>query len=197
VEATEKQLETLGKNLKKNNVSLDLVSFGEVEENNAKLTKLLQAVNSNETSHLVEVPVGPKLLSDVLLSSPIITPEGEAPMAGGGGDGGAGFEFGINPAEDPELALALRISMEEERARQQKAEGGDAKPEGEAGAAATGDSTAAPAAAGGPTPQQQQEVQQQLRLRLRLPKLLRTQPFLRQWEVWRWMTWTRSCARLC
>lgn len=149
VEATEKQLETLGKNLKKNNVSLDLVSFGEVEENNAKLTKLIQAVNSNETSHLVEIPVGPKLLSDVLLSSAIITPEGEAPMAGGGGGDGAGFEFGINPAEDPELALALRISMEEERARQQKAEGGDAKPEGEAGAASTGDASAAPAAAGG------------------------------------------------
>jgi 26S proteasome regulatory subunit N10 len=150
VEATEKQLETLGKNLKKNNVSLDLVSFGEVEENKAKLEKLLQAVNSNETSHLVEIPVGPKLLSDVLLSSPIITPEGEAPMAGGGGGGdGAGFEFGINPAEDPELALALRISMEEERARQQKADGGEAKPEGEAGAATTGEAAATPAAAGG------------------------------------------------
>merc|ERR1719506_2975537 len=101
VQATEKELETLGKNLKKNNVSLDLVSFGEVEENNTKLDKLIAAVNSNETSHLVEIPVGPKLLSDVLLSSAIITPEGEAPMAGGGGDGGAGFEFGINPAEDP------------------------------------------------------------------------------------------------
>merc|ERR1719159_2270777 len=32
VVATEKELETLGKNLKKNNVSLDLVSFGEVDE---------------------------------------------------------------------------------------------------------------------------------------------------------------------
>merc|ERR1719428_1008064 len=149
VEATEKQLETLGKNLKKNNVSLDLVSFVRVEDREVKLTKLIQAVNSNETSHLVEIPVGPKLLSDVLLSSAIITPEGEAPMAGGGGGDGAGFEFGINPAEDPELALALRISMEEERARQQKAEGGDAKPEGEAGAASTGDASAAPAAAGG------------------------------------------------
>merc|ERR1719277_1108313 len=78
IAASEKELETLGKNLKKNNVSLDLVSFGEVEENTAKLEKLLSAVNSNDTSHIVEVPVGPKLLSDVLLSSPIVNPDGEA-----------------------------------------------------------------------------------------------------------------------
>merc|ERR1719486_872586 len=64
---TEKELETLGKNLKKNNVSLDLVSYGEVDENAAKLDKLLTAVNSSDTSHLVAVPVGPKMLSDVLV----------------------------------------------------------------------------------------------------------------------------------
>lgn len=144
VTASEKELEALGKNLKKNSVALDLVSFGEVEENAPKLEKLMNALNSNDTSHLLEAPVGPKLLSDVLLSSPIINPDGEA----GGGDGGAGFEFGINPQEDPELALALRISMEEERARQQAVEGGDggaaAAAGGGAAEAATG--TAAPGA---------------------------------------------------
>lgn len=145
VTATEKELEALGKNLKKNSVALDLVSFGEVEENAPKLEKLMNALNSNDTSHLLEAPVGPKLLSDVLLSSPIINPDGEA----GGGDGGAGFEFGINPQEDPELALALRISMEEERARQQAVEGGDpaAAPAGEAAAP-----TAAPATTATPAP---------------------------------------------
>merc|ERR1719384_668875 len=82
---TEKELETLGKNLKKNNVSLDLISFGEVEENTAKLEKLLNTVNSNDSSHMVEIPVGPKLLSDVLLSSVIINPDGEIPAGAGGG----------------------------------------------------------------------------------------------------------------
>jgi len=146
VTATEKELEALGKNLKKNSVALDLVSFGEVEENAPKLEKLMNALNSNDTSHLLEAPVGPKLLSDVLLSSPIINPDGEA----GGGDGGAGFEFGINPQEDPELALALRISMEEERARQQAVEGGDgaaAASAAEAPQAAATATDAAPAAA--------------------------------------------------
>lgn len=144
VVASDKELETLGKNLKKNNVSIDLVSFGEVEENAAKLQKLLTAVNSNETSHMLEVPVGPKLLSDVLLSSVIISPDGEAGGAAGLG-GEAGFEFGINPNDDPELALALRISMEEERARQQQHDNASAPvAQGAAGAAGEGASVGAP-----------------------------------------------------
>jgi len=146
ISATERELEVLGKNLKKNNVSLDLVSFGEVEENQAKLEKLLTAVNSGDSSHIVEVPVGPKLISDVLLSSAILS-DGEGIPAGLGGDGGdaAGFEFGIDPATDPELALALRISMEEERARQQVADGG-APAAGDAAAALAAEGAAAPAA---------------------------------------------------
>jgi len=117
VTASEKELETLGKNLKKNNVSLDLVSFGEVDENKVKLEKLLNAVNSSDTSHLVAIPVGPGMISDVLISSPILSDGENIPMGGGGG-GGDGFDFGIDANADPELALALRISMEEERARQ-------------------------------------------------------------------------------
>lgn len=146
--ASEKELETLGKNLKKNNVSLDIVSFGEVEENAPKLEKLLAAVNSNDTSHILEVPVGPKLLSDVLLSSAIVNPDGEAGVGGGGG-GEQGFEFGINPNDDPELALALRISMEEERARQQQRQAAEGGAPAEGAAAAAG---GAPAAEAQPAP---------------------------------------------
>jgi len=151
VTATERELEVLGKNLKKNNVSLDLVSFGEVDENTAKLDKLLNAVNSGDTSHVLTVPVGPKLISDVLLSSPILS-DGEVPMGDAAGPGAnAGFEFGIDPAADPELALALRISMEEERARQQVADGG-APAEGGAAALAAGEGAAAAPAEGAAAP---------------------------------------------
>jgi len=149
VTASDKELETLGKNLKKNSVALDLVSFGEVEENAPKLEKLMNALNSSDTSNLLEAPVGPKLLSDLLLSSPIINPDGEAGAAGG--EGGNGFEFGINANDDPELALALRISMEEERARQQQTEGG-APAEGAAPAAAPDAAPAAAAPAAAPAP---------------------------------------------
>ena len=59
------------------------------------------------------IPPGPHVLSDILISSPIIS-------GGESSSGGGGFEFGVDPSLDPELALALRISMEEEKARQEK-----------------------------------------------------------------------------
>eukprot|EP00392_Amoebophrya_sp_AT5.2_P017952 g18381.t1 len=128
IEATEKQLETVGKNLKKNNVSLDVVSFGEIEDNRAKLEKLIQACNSNDTSHLVEVEL-PKILSDAILSSSICFGEGGGP--GAAAPGGDNFELGVDPNNDPELALALRISMEEARRREEgTAEAAGAPPAG-------------------------------------------------------------------
>eukprot|EP00850_Spirogloea_muscicola_P002431 SM000009S23560 [mRNA] locus=s9:718272:721298:+ [translate_table: standard] len=130
-------LVAMGKKLKKNNVALDIVSFGEEDNGKAeKLEALLAAVNSNDNSHLVHVPSGPNVLSDVLISSPIFTGDGEggsgfaaaaaagaaaAAAAGGAGASGAGYDFGVDPNLDPELALALRVSMEEERARQEAA----------------------------------------------------------------------------
>ncbi|KAJ0969951.1 hypothetical protein J5N97_022828 [Dioscorea zingiberensis] len=118
-------LEAIGKKLKKNNVALDIVDFGESDdEKPEKLEALLNAVNNNNTSHIVHVPPGPNALSDVLISTPIFTGDGE----GGSGFAAAaaaasagGFDFGVDPNVDPELALALRVSMEEERARQEAA----------------------------------------------------------------------------
>ena len=103
-------------------VNIDIVNFGEDEENADILNKFITTINGKEGtgSHLVTIPPGPHL-SDALVSSPIVQGEdGGGAMAGAGA---AGFEFGVNPDDDPELALALRVSMEEQRARQQ-AEGG-------------------------------------------------------------------------
>lgn len=152
IESTEKDLVQMGKSLKKNNVSLDIVSFGEIEQNKEKLEKLLAACNSNDTSHLVEVPVGQRLLSDVVLTSAICMGEGGGGGGGGGAAAGGNFEFGVNPETDPELALALRISMEEERRRQEGASGapaaeGGAAPPAEGGSAPAAGSNAPPAAA--------------------------------------------------
>lgn len=63
-----KMLEMIGKKLKKNNVAVDIVNFGEEDEGkNEKLEALLNAVNNNDTSHMVQVPSGPNALSDVLI----------------------------------------------------------------------------------------------------------------------------------
>ena len=56
--------------------------------------------HTRASSHLITASPGP-LLSDVLLSSSILTDEDGAPLA----PMGQGFEFGIDPGEDPELAM--------------------------------------------------------------------------------------------
>lgn len=63
-----KVLELIGRKLKKNSVSLDIVYFGEEDEEKAeKIEALLAAVNNNDSSHIVHVPPGPSALSDVLI----------------------------------------------------------------------------------------------------------------------------------
>ncbi|URE30126.1 26S proteasome non-atpase regulatory subunit [Musa troglodytarum] len=124
-----KTLEAIGRKLKKNSVALDVVNFGESDDGKPeKLEALITAVNNNDSSHIVHVPAGQNALSDVLISTPIVTGDGDegsgfaaAAAAAAGAGGPSEFDFGVDPNVDPEMALALRISMEEERARQEAA----------------------------------------------------------------------------
>ena len=123
IEETEKELKTLAKKMKKGNISVDFILFGDLDddETKTKLEKFNEEVKGSEGSHFVVIPPSSKLLSDQLVSSPILL--GENSSSGGGGGMGGGneeFEFGFDPALEPELALALRMSMEEEKARQEK-----------------------------------------------------------------------------
>lgn len=124
-----KALVKAGKGLKKNNVAIDVVAMGELEENEEKLKELVNAANGSggeQTCHLVTIPEG-SLPSDILIGTPVVH-GGDVPMGGGGvgspvgGSGGNDFaEYGgVDPNLDPELAMVLRISMEEERARQER-----------------------------------------------------------------------------
>jgi 26S proteasome regulatory subunit N10 len=126
-----------GRQLKKNNVSIDVVAMGELEVNEDKLKELVDAANgrteegAERSCHLVTIPAG-VLPSDVLASSPIVhggsggsafAASAAAAAATGdfGGGGNAFAEYGgVDPNMDPELAMALRVSMEEERARQER-----------------------------------------------------------------------------
>ncbi|KAL0449716.1 UNVERIFIED_CONTAM: 26S proteasome non-ATPase regulatory subunit [Sesamum latifolium] len=102
VKYDKKVLELIGRKLKKNSVALDIVNFGEEDEGKrAKLEALLAAVNNNDSSHIVHVPPGPSALSDVLISTPIFTGDGER---------GSGF-----------AAAAAAAAAGEERARQEAA----------------------------------------------------------------------------
>ncbi|XP_055535170.1 26S proteasome non-ATPase regulatory subunit 4 [Wyeomyia smithii] len=114
----EGELVKLAKKLKKEKVNVDIVSFGDHQKNNDVFTSFINVLNGKDGtgSHLVCVPRG-SVLSEALISSPIIQGEDGT---GAAGLGGAGFEFGVDPNEDPELALALRVSMEEQRQRQEE-----------------------------------------------------------------------------
>ncbi|KAJ1971318.1 proteasome regulatory particle base subunit rpn10, partial [Dimargaris xerosporica] len=135
IETDEKTLVRLAKKLKKNNIAVDFVNFGEITENESKLEAFITNINSNDNSHLVTIPPGPHILSDLIRTSPILGGDGSGAGGSGygGGDGGD-FEFGVDPSLDPELAMALRMSMEEEQARQAaakaQAQGGGSGGEG-------------------------------------------------------------------
>lgn len=145
VETDEKSLVKLAKKMKKNNVAVDIINFGQDQENTSKLEAFIENVNSGDNSHLVTIPPGPHLLSDLLLSSPILQgDDGGAGYSGGAGAGGGNsFEFGVDPNLDPELALALRMSLEEEKARLEAEQAADKKP---------GESSDAPATTSAPAP---------------------------------------------
>ncbi|RQM05082.1 hypothetical protein DH86_00003655, partial [Scytalidium sp. 3C] len=61
----EKVLVKLAKKMKKNNVSIDFVAFGELDDDvTKKLTAFNENVKSGDGSHLAIIPPGPGLLSD-------------------------------------------------------------------------------------------------------------------------------------
>lgn len=139
----------LGKNLKKNNVSVDVVNIGLEGENQAKIDAFIGAVNSNDSSRVLHVAPGQNL-ADALMNSNIYMERDGA--ATGSADAGLN---GVDPAADPELAMALRVSMEEELARQaaaraaeENAGSGEEQGKAEDKPAASGEASASSAAAG-------------------------------------------------
>ncbi|KAI1436586.1 von Willebrand factor type A domain-containing protein [Xylaria sp. CBS 124048] len=124
VDDEEKKLVSLAKKMKKLNVDVDFILFGDLDENGnqKKLEAFNNTVKSSGNSHLVVIPPSGKLLSDQLFSTPIFGDAAAATAGGSGAESGGDFGgFDFDPSTDPELALALRMSMEEENARQAKA----------------------------------------------------------------------------
>lgn len=71
-------------------------------------------------SHFLAVQPGPRLLSDMIISSEVMGLDGfggggsggmDVEGGGSGGGGGGGFEFGVDPDMDPELAM-VRLSLQ-------------------------------------------------------------------------------------
>ena len=154
IEENKDDLVKLGLRMKKNGVACDVINFGEVHENTAKLEAFISSVNRDDNSRMETIPPGPHILSDMLLSSPIVgmggagvssSPSGTGGAATGG-EGGGDFEFGVDPSLDPELAMAIRLSLEEEKRRQERekqSSGTSSTEQQPAGSSSTTESTSA------------------------------------------------------
>jgi len=126
ISVDESELVAVGKKLRKCNVAVDVVSFGDIEANEAKLAAFMGAVNKNNNSNLVTVEPGANL-SDVLCGTAIFNQDGPASGSGFAAAAAAaqsqaamhGFGDMGDMGDDPALMMALRISLEEERARQE------------------------------------------------------------------------------
>lgn len=145
----DRDMTKLGKQLRKNDVAIDVVNFGH-PENVPLLTSLVDNCNKSGNSHLVDITYGMNI-ADTIITSPVVAfDSGDAAMPGDGGEGAgagqatggasAGGRFaeygGIDPNLDPELAMAIRISLEEAKnadgqegeAQNKPAEGETAQP---------------------------------------------------------------------
>lgn len=129
--ASKDELTSVGKKLRKCNVAVDVISFGDIEQNSEKLEAFVAAVNKNDNSNIVTVPPG-AIIADVLLSTRVFMADdnitngassfaaaaaaasSQAAVRGYARDGAI-----ADGADDPALMLALRVSLEEERARQE------------------------------------------------------------------------------
>jgi len=151
VMADQEALVKLGKKLKKNGVAVDVVSFGESVESEAKIQAFIEAVSSDSNSHMVTVPPGTNILSDVVLTSAIISEDGGAgaPMADVGSSSAVATGDGayVDQNLDPELAMAIRISMQEEEERQRRVAAEAAAADGQSADNAAGSDAPAPEAA--------------------------------------------------
>lgn len=123
----EKSIVKLAKKMKKNNINIDIIAFGDPDDaTEKKLREFHEQVMSAEGSFFQVIPPGPNLLSDTLISTSLLANDGAGVSSGGGPSGGDAtmgdnqYEFGVNPEIDPELALALRMSFEEDEARKAK-----------------------------------------------------------------------------
>jgi len=120
----EQELVKLAKKLKKENVNVDIVNFGEDECNVELLAKFIETLNGKNNDpqcNLVNVPAGGNLNDGVRRSRICGNDDNTGGAAGAGGmDDMGGEDWMDDPNMDPDLALALRVSLEESRARQQQ-----------------------------------------------------------------------------
>lgn len=112
IEEYKNDLKKLLKKLKKNNIALKIINFGEVESNTAFWSDISADFSDDDVISVINfMPDGGMLLWEQINSY--------SQFNSGGDNENAFMEYGgIDPSMDPELAMALRMSLEDEQQRQ-------------------------------------------------------------------------------
>ena len=122
IKNTMKEIQNVARYLRKNNVAVDIVSFGHVDENRELLNELLKVVKNENNSSIIEVPVGGYLM-DSLCNSPIL---GSEQMMNDYGINTNNNNQNINQQGvgmsdfERELNLAMQLSIEEMKKQEEK-----------------------------------------------------------------------------
>jgi 26S proteasome regulatory subunit N10 len=123
IKHSKEDLVQLGKKLKKYGVAVDIISFGNVDENKEHLKEFLDTVNNGNNSSMVEVPVGFYLIDSLFSSSLMNEGFGDVQMENQMNLGEQNIPSSNNVNQqsggmtqfERDMALAMQQSLEEER----------------------------------------------------------------------------------
>jgi len=119
IKHSEDELVAIGKKLKKNNIAVNIISYGNCDINDDKLDKFINAANNNNNSSKVSVFPGANIL-DVLITSSIIGADMDDMMGNmGGGEGQQGGNVMPQSQFDIDMQKAYELSNEEEKKRRE------------------------------------------------------------------------------
>lgn len=102
-------LREIGRMYKKYKIMIDVINFGETTTNQERLEALIEEADTDKTSHIVTIPQGPHSLSDLVMSSEVLSEQSEGPSAAPE----SGFGFGGMDVDDEQLQLAIQLSQQE------------------------------------------------------------------------------------
>ena len=110
-------LMVLARKLKKNNIAVDIVSFGNIEDNKERLEKFISLVNNSNNSNLTEIPQGYYIV-DYLLTTPLMAMGMEnfnnIDQPAGNNANNAGAGVGMSQF-DKDIQAAMQMSMNENK----------------------------------------------------------------------------------
>lgn len=129
IKHSEEELLAVGKKLKRNSIAVNIIAYGNLDDNRGKLDKFINLVNNNNNSTVVYVEPGFAIVDSLFSSTLMSQNQDQMQVDNVGGAVGGGNQGGMVPQSqfDRDLQRAFELSAEEDRKRKQTedSKGGD------------------------------------------------------------------------